>query len=85
MIIIAEEMPTQERYFRDTGRRPDSPPQKAGDDLDITGCDVFIKSGEQTPLFARIVRHQGREVHASDRVFCKISRRWMTYSGSVTH
>jgi hypothetical protein len=81
MIIIAEEMPTHE----DTGRRPDLPPQKTGDDLDITGWDVFIKSGELTPLYAPIVRHQGREVHASNRVFCKFCRTWVTYSGSVTH
>jgi hypothetical protein len=37
MIVIAHEISAHERYFRDTRRLPDSPPQKTADDLDITG------------------------------------------------
>jgi hypothetical protein len=85
MIVIAQEISAHERYFRDTGRVPDSPPQKTSDDFDITGWDTFLTSGEQTPLFAPIVRYDGRDVHASNRVFCNFCRRWITYSGSVSH
>jgi hypothetical protein len=36
IIILAQEIPAHGNSFRDAGRVPDSPPQKTGDDPDIT-------------------------------------------------
>jgi hypothetical protein len=47
MIGIAQEISAHGKYSRDTG--PDSLPQQTCDDLDIIGCDIFLKSGEQIP------------------------------------
>lgn len=78
-------MPAHGKHFRETHHPPDSPPLRTFDQLEILGWDLFVYEGEPSPLFAPIVRHDGREVHASNRVFCNVCRRWLAFAGSVTH
>jgi hypothetical protein len=83
MIVLAREISAHGKHFGDMGHLPDSPPQKTCDDLDIMRWDMFIKSGEQTPVFPPFVKYEGRDVHASNRVFRNLCRRWIASSGSV--
>jgi hypothetical protein len=85
MAADAREIPSHTRHFRDTGRSPDSPPQRTIDDLEIIGWDSFTHYGEPTPLFAPIVRHQGTDLHASSRAYCNAYRRCISRARSISH